>query len=224
MDINTVSSSAATSSAVTTADNGSGAKISSDFETFLKMLTVQMQNQDPLNPVDSSDYATQLATFSGVEQQVQTNDLLRSLAGQMGTGGLAQLAGWVGMQARAPVPAYFDGAPVSVVPNVQRGADAAQLVVFNESGAEVQRLDIGLDNQPVVWAGVRADGRQMPDGHYRFETVSSALNEVVATNTAEVYATVSEVQIKDGINTLVLSGGRTVAASDVTAVRDASLT
>mgnify|MGYP003148389791 FL=1 len=161
MDINTVSSSAATSSAVATADNGSGAKISSDFETFLKMLTVQMQNQDPLNPVDSSDYATQLATFSGVEQQVQTNDLLRSLAGQMGTGGLAQLAGWVGMQARAPVPAYFDGAPVSVVPNVQRGADAAQLVVFNESGAEVQRLDIGLDNQPVVWAGVRADGRQM---------------------------------------------------------------
>ena len=223
MDINTVSSSAATSSAVATADNGSGAKISSDFETFLKMLTVQMQNQDPLNPVDSSDYATQLATFSGVEQQVQTNDLLRSLAGQMGTGGLAQLAGWVGMQARAPVPAYFDGAPVSVVPNVQRGADAAQLVVFNESGAEVQRLDIGLDNQPVVWAGVRADGRQMPDGPYRFETVSSALNEVVATNTAEVYATVSEVQIKDGINTLVLSGGRTVAASDVTAVRDAAL-
>jgi flagellar basal-body rod modification protein FlgD len=76
MDINTVSSSAATSSAVAPADNGSGAKISSDFETFLKMLTVQMQNQDPLNPVDSSDYATQLATFSGVEQQVQTNDLL----------------------------------------------------------------------------------------------------------------------------------------------------
>jgi flagellar basal-body rod modification protein FlgD len=63
----------------------------------------------------------------------------------------------------------------------------------------------------------------MPDGHYRFETVSSALNEVVATNTAEVYAIVSEVQIKDGINTLVLSGGRTVAASDVTAVRDAAL-
>ena len=47
--------------------------LSSDFETFLKMLTVQLENQDPLNPVDSADYAVQLATFSGVEQQVQTN-------------------------------------------------------------------------------------------------------------------------------------------------------
>ena len=54
-------------------------QISSDFETFLKMLTVQMKNQDPLNPVESTDYATQLATFSGVEQAVLTNDLLKSV-------------------------------------------------------------------------------------------------------------------------------------------------
>ena len=50
------------------AADGSAAAESSDFETFLKMLTVQMQNQDPLNPVESTDYAVQLATFSGVEQ------------------------------------------------------------------------------------------------------------------------------------------------------------
>ena len=46
------------------------AVISSDFETFLRMLTVQLENQDPLDPTDSADYAMQLATFSGVEQQV----------------------------------------------------------------------------------------------------------------------------------------------------------
>jgi len=40
--------------------------VSSDFDTFLKMMTTQVQNQDPLNPVDSSDYAVQLATFSSV--------------------------------------------------------------------------------------------------------------------------------------------------------------
>ncbi len=72
--------------------------ISSDFETFLKMLTVQMQNQDPLNPVDSSDYAVQLATFSSVEQQVLTNDILRSLSDQIGGGSIQQLAGWIGME------------------------------------------------------------------------------------------------------------------------------
>ena len=58
-------------------------QISSDFDTFLKMLTAQMQNQDPFNPIDSTDYATQLATFSGVEQQTRTNDLLTNLGSQI---------------------------------------------------------------------------------------------------------------------------------------------
>ena len=104
-------------------------EISSDFETFLRMLTVQMQNQDPLNPVDSSDYAVQLATFSGVEQQVLTNDLLRGLAAQNGTAGLAQMASWVGMEARAVGPAYFDGAPITVAPEPASFATSAQLLM-----------------------------------------------------------------------------------------------
>lgn len=55
-----------------------------DFETFLKMLTTQIRNQDPLNPMEGSDFAVQLATFSGVEQQVQTNDLLQKMTDQLG--------------------------------------------------------------------------------------------------------------------------------------------
>lgn len=55
--------------------------LSSDFETFLKMLTTQMENQDPLNPVDSAEFAMQLATFSGVEQQIRTNDILADMVG-----------------------------------------------------------------------------------------------------------------------------------------------
>ena len=50
-----------------------------DFETFLKILTAQIQNQDPINPIDSSDYATQLATFSSVEQQVLANSHLEKI-------------------------------------------------------------------------------------------------------------------------------------------------
>ena len=53
--------------------------IGNDFNTFLVMLTTQLQNQDPLNPIESSDYAVQLATFSGVEQQVRTNQLLQEI-------------------------------------------------------------------------------------------------------------------------------------------------
>jgi flagellar basal-body rod modification protein FlgD len=90
--------------------------IASDFDTFLRMLTVQMRNQDPLDPIDSADYAVQLATFSGVEQQVRTNELLTALTSQMGLGGLAEMGAWVGREARAAVPARFDGTPVTVQP------------------------------------------------------------------------------------------------------------
>jgi len=95
----------ATAVAPSYTDASATKEISSDFETFLKMLTVQLENQDPLNPVDSADYAVQLATFSGVEQQVQTNDLLKQLATQLGTGSIAQMASWVGMEARTTAPA-----------------------------------------------------------------------------------------------------------------------
>ena len=99
------------------------AAISSDFNTFLRMLTVQLENQDPLNPVDSSDYALQLATFSGVEQQVLTNDLLKALATQVGLSGMAEMASWVGRDVRAVMPAHFDGAPITVQPRPAVAAD-----------------------------------------------------------------------------------------------------
>ena len=82
------------------ASAGAPTMISSDFQTFLRMMTAQMQNQDPLNPMEASDFAVQLATFSGVEQQVRSNDLLAGLSDQMSLMGVSQLAGWVGMEAR----------------------------------------------------------------------------------------------------------------------------
>jgi hypothetical protein len=72
----------ATATAPQLSEDTPKATLGSDFETFLKMLTTQMKNQDPLNPVESSEYAVQLATFSSVEQQVLTNDLLTRLIGQ----------------------------------------------------------------------------------------------------------------------------------------------
>src|SRR6056297_2228087 len=101
---------------------GSGSALSSDFETFLKMLTTQMRNQDPLNPVESSDFAVQLATFSTVEQQVLTNDLLTDLGARVGALGLGQVSGWIGMQAVTEGPVIFEGQPVSVTATVSAQA------------------------------------------------------------------------------------------------------
>ncbi len=198
-------------------------KIASDFDTFLRMLTVQMQNQDPLNPVDSSDYAVQLATFSGVEQQVQTNDLLKAMAAQMGTSGMAQMAAWVGREARAPVAAHFTGAPITVAPNPAVLADSVEMVVRNAAGTEVQRVTIPTGAAPVQWSGVGEGGLPFPSGLYSFEIISSANGEVLLAEQADVYSTVTEVRSEGGETILILSGGVAVPASLVSALRDATL-
>ena len=195
-------------------------EISSDFETFLKMLTVQLENQDPLNPVDSSDYAVQLATFSGVEQQVQTNDLLKQLSLQLGTGSIAQMASWVGMEARTKAPTHFDGAAITVIPSPATGASAAEIVVKNSSGIEVDRFSVAVAADMIEWSGVTSSGFSLPPGQYQFETVSYEDGVVADESPAEVYGRVIEVQSGPLGAQLVLQGGAKVDAAGVTALRE----
>jgi len=210
----------ATAVAPSYVDSSATQEISSDFETFLKMLTVQLENQDPLNPVDSADYAVQLATFSGVEQQVQTNDLLKQLATQLGTGSIAQMASWVGMEARTSAPAYFGGSDLTVIPSPDAAATTAEILVRDSSGIEVDRFAIANFDAPLNWAGTTADGITLPSGQYSFETVSYLNGEVSNQTPAEVYGRVVEVQSGANGALLVMQGGATVDASDVTALRE----
>ena len=197
--------------------------INSDFETFLKMLTVQMQNQDPLNPIDSKEFATQLAQFSGVEQQVRTNDLLTNLNAQMGLMGMAQLASWVGMEARADAPAWFDGQPVTIAPQVSASAESAMLVVKDEAGAEVQRLALPKGSDPIEWVGVDAEGGALPAGQYRFSVETFREGEIAGTAPVEVYGTIREARMEDGKTVLLLEGGGKLTADQITGLRNPGL-
>ena len=193
--------------------------ISSDFETFLRMLTAQMNNQDPLNPVESTDFATQLATFSGVEQAVLTNDLLRGLSLQLGVSGLAA---WVGKEVRAPAPVYFDGAPVTLHPNPAATSTAGEIVVRDAGGAVVQRLASPATTDPVQWDGVGSNGDRLPNGVYSFAFVSLRDGQTLGENPVETYSTVKEVQSTGGQTSLVMDGGIVILSGDVTALRNAS--
>ena len=198
-------------------------KTDTDYQMFLKMLTAQATNQDPLNPIDSSDYATQLATFSGVEQQVRTNDLLTALAAQLGTSGMAEMAAWVGKEARAPVAAHFTGTPITIAPNPAAAADRVELVVKDSAGVEVQRTAIPVSANTMEWAGVTTDGAPLPNGNYTFTVESSVGGTVILTEPADVYSTIQEVRSAGGQTILILAGGVAVSSSQVSALRDPSL-
>tara|TARA_R110002110_G_scaffold168018_20_gene369254 strand:+ start:11961 stop:12662 length:702 start_codon:yes stop_codon:yes gene_type:complete len=196
--------------------------LSSDFETFLKMLTAQAKYQDPLEPIDSSEYAAQLAQFSMVEQQVLSNDLLSALTAQLGSGNMAQMTGWIGMEALSTAPAYFDGSPITINPNPAAVSDEVFLVVYDENGAEVQRNELPVSAEPVDWAGVSDDGTPFPPGLYSFEIESRADGEVILTDPVETYSRITEARVQDGQTVLILEGGAGVLASGVSGLREPS--
>lgn len=190
--------------------------LASDYMTFLRMLTTQMRNQDPLNPMQASDFAVQLATFAGVEQATQTNQLLGALLGRTG---LSELGGWVGMEARVYGGAWFGGGPVALAPDPAAGADGVTLIVRDAGGAIVDSRALPPDVQSYDWDGRGPNGQPLPHGRYTFEIESRQGSETLSTTPVAAYLPVNEARIEAGVTYLVLPGGLVVEAAQVSGLR-----
>lgn len=212
----TPTSSVAGSTPAGTSSFTNGAASSGDFQTFLTMLTTQMQNQNPLEPIEASDFAAQLATFSGVEQQVQTNQLLSQLTQRMG---LAELGSWVGRDVLSPAPILFDGSPITLVPPEVAGATDAELVVTDQNGAEVGRYPVDPQSTDIVFE-VPDDSDALQEGElYQFTMVSYEGDTELARNPVLGYAQVREARVDAGQVLLVLDGGQIIASTQVVGLR-----
>lgn len=192
-----------------------------NYDTFLKMMTTQIKNQDPLNPMSADQLAVQLATFSGVEQQTKTNDLLAQLLGQSALTGMGQMVGWVGKEARIAAPAYFNGStPVTLSPNPAQAATKVVLVVTDQGGAEVSRTELPLGTNEYAWQGRDAQGNVLPKGVYTLNLESWQGDKVLDTSQIEHYAKISEIRsTSDGVSAL-LPGGVEALVAEITAIRD----
>jgi len=190
-----------------------------DFETFLKLLTTQMRNQDPLNPSDSTEFVSQLASFSAVEQQVQSNAKLDSLVAAFSGRAASGLSDWIGQQVRHDGTAEFQSRPLDVEVAIDGRADQAFMVVRDTAGAIVNRVPIGLHNDIAIWTGMRADGTQAAAGRYRFEVESFAEGRSLGVSNGRVYDTVREARLNAGRVELVFGDGSSMNADDVTSVR-----
>lgn len=220
MDLTTVNSVSQTSTSSN--QNAEAASvITADFQTFLQLLTTQMQNQDPLNPMESTEFATQLATFSGVEQQVRTNDLLGELGAGFSTLGMGQLSGWIGMEARAEMPVNFEGAPVRIAGAQNPLADRMELIVRDEAGGIVQQMPIPLSNDPFEWSGTNLAGDPvLPDGVYSFSVQNWSGEDMLEERSAMVYSSIEEAQLVGGEVWLTMEGGLSIPASSVLGLRE----
>lgn len=194
--------------------------LASDFNTFLTLLTAQMQNQDPLNPADSTEFVAQLAQFSSVEQQIATNETLTSILETLTVSGQGSLVDWLGMEVKATVPAPFNGDPVEVYPQVSEiDATSAALIVIDGVGNVIAEQAFEPGSELVTWDGTVTGGGKAPPGSYEFGVRYGAANGETEVADAAVFARVTEAKRSGADTTLILQGGGRVDASDVTGVR-----
>ena len=217
--VSAVGNATSTQVATTTTTTAATPATSANFDTYLRMLTTQLQNQDPLNPMEGSDFAVQLATFSGVEQQAQTNKLLTQIAAQSG-GGLGQLTDWIGKEVRTTEPVWFGDKPLTLDIAPDRRADGVTLVVLNESGKEVSREEIGPGEGQIDWFGRDETGEKLTDGRYSFMIESSRAGEVISEDAVGAYVRVTEAEAGTSGVELIFAGGGSALASEIEAIRD----
>ena len=210
---------AATPPAAQPKKTDAAAGLASDFDTFLTLLTAQIKNQDPLNPQDATQYSTQLATFSNVEQGVRTNALLEDLIGRIDGQGLADLASWIGMEARTTAPALYEGGAVTLEATLPPFADAAEMIATTPDGTEAARFPVDANETIHTVTPTAPDGAPLAPGTYGFTVQPYGGGGTMQPVAAARYAAVREARVEDGATILVLDGGVRLDAQAVVGLR-----
>lgn len=191
--------------AATTSQSASaGASLTANFDLFLTLLTTQLQNQDPLEPMDSQAFTEQLVQFSSVEQAISTNQNLETLIALTRAGGIGDAVGYLGREADVATPfARLSAGEAAWRYELPRGAtsvtltvsDALGRVVASQSGA----TEAGLHE--FVWDGTDRNGNRLAEGTYRLAV--TALD-------AEGAAIPAGVSISGPVTAVDLSGSETI--------------
>jgi flagellar basal-body rod modification protein FlgD len=163
-----VSAPATTTPDKTTTASTATTGIADNFQTFLTLLTTQLQNQNPLDPLDTNQFTQQLVQFAGVEQQLKSNDQLKSLIDIEKSAQATQALIYVGNTVAVDGSTQqFDGAATW---NLKAAKDtAATITITNSSGQTVYSGNFQLKqgNGSFVWDGKGNDGTQWPAGAYK---------------------------------------------------------
>lgn len=165
--------------------SGSAAGLADNFETFLTLLTEQMKNQDPLSPMDSTEFVNQLVQFSSVEQQINQNKNLEALIGLQLAASQSGAASYLGrdISVSTPLSELKDG-QARWAYSLPRAAAEGKLVIENADGKIVRVTDSGLTQgaHEFIWDGKDNTGVALPNGVYRLSVAAldSAGDEIAA--------------------------------------------
>jgi flagellar basal-body rod modification protein FlgD len=213
------SSSSSTSSASATNALASQ-QIAGNFQSFLQLLTTQLQNQNPLDPLDTNQFTQQLVEFAGVQQQLNTNDSLATLVSLQQATQATEALSYVGKTAtvsgNTATMTNSEAVWAVSVPN----ASTMDVSIASSTGQTVftgtYQVSAG-NNQPFEWNGMGSDGTQYPDGNYTMTaTAKDSSGNTVAVTTA-VGGVVSSVDLTQSPPLLTI-GGQTYTMSQIQSI------
>jgi flagellar basal-body rod modification protein FlgD len=195
-------------------------QIAGNFQSFLTLLTTQLQNQNPLSPLDTNQFTQQLVEFAGVQQQLNTNDSLATLVSLQQTAQSTQALGFVGKTA---VVKGSTAALTSSTATWQLSVPTASTVDISITASNGQTVFTGTyaasagNNQPFTWNGKGSDGTQEPDGNYTLTaTAKDSSNNTVAITT-QVEGVVSSVDLTQS-PPLLMIGGQTFTVNQIESI------
>jgi flagellar basal-body rod modification protein FlgD len=196
-----------------------GTKLSQDFDDFLKLLTTQLQNQDPLDPTDTTEFTNQLVGFSQVEQQINLNTKLDNLIGVTSSNSLQQALGYIGLQASyTGVKIYTpgDGGVSKIDYNFSQAVSSAKVRIVNDAGETVWTSPISKNagaNQ-IEWDGRDTTGKLVSAGSYKVLIDAENFPDVKSKIDISVSSRVTGIESKDG-KTYLSMGDFSVLLSDI---------
>ncbi len=222
MDINPIPPVSAATTAAATGSASRANGLADNFDTFLTLLTTQLQNQDPLDPTDTNEFTNQLVAFAGVEQQIRTNDKLETLSGIVAFAQNTAAVNLLGREAtfRGDRGENF-GNGIGFEYSLPIPAERVELQVLDDRGRLVYRQDgeTGAGAHDFVWPGTNTVGTPQPPGTYRIKVAAEDASGNVIPAQTFVRGLVSEVETSASIPVLTV-GGTEVPLQDVITVRD----
>jgi flagellar basal-body rod modification protein FlgD len=177
----------------------SSASLANNFDTFLTILTAQIQNQDPLQPMDSTQFTQQLVQFSGVEQQIRANSQLEKLLTASNSSVGASLSGYLGQEAEIDsAGAEFTGQPVHWRYNLPADASSATVTVTDAAGKVLYSKtgELTAGTHDFTWNGeLNKGGTAATDQPYWIAVVAEDANKKAITPTHSLVTTISGVDL-----------------------------